>query len=120
MRMTGYNYKINYNGSSKVIKRIVDKLNHWAEAMLGTTHDTAYYGDLGQIAYEHSQTTGNPHNLTLDDLGLQDVPREIAMIMEAIDGGSDDQWVDHDENQFVDHDGNELVFHADAQLLGWH
>lgn len=34
MRMAGYNYKINYNGSSKVIKRIVDKLNNWTSAML--------------------------------------------------------------------------------------
>ena len=118
MRMAGYNYKIIYNGSSKVIKRIVDKLNNWTSAMLGTTHDTAYYGDLGQTAYEHSQTTGNPHGLTLDDLGIENIPRQIASMGEAI--GSIDYWQDHDETQFVDHDGDELVFHTEAQLLGWH
>ena len=116
--MTGYNYKINYKGSSKVIKRIVDRLNHWADTMLGTTHDTAFYGDLGQTAYEHSQTTGNPHGLTLDDLDLGDIPRQMLLVQEAI--GSIDNSGDHDEVLFVDHDGNELVFSSASQLLGWH
>ena len=31
MRMAGYNYQINYKGTSKVIKRIVDRLNHLME-----------------------------------------------------------------------------------------
>ena len=30
---------------------------------LGDTTTTAYYGDKGKIAYNHSQATGNPHNL---------------------------------------------------------
>ena len=119
MRMAGYNYQINYKGSSKVIKRIVDRLNHLVDTMLGTTHDTAFYGDLGQIAYEHSQTTGNPHGLTLDDLDIGDIKKQIAAIDEAI-GVSVDNWQDHDGVQFVDHDGDELVFHTEAQLLGWH
>jgi hypothetical protein len=36
---------------------------------LGTTSETAFRGDLGQIAYNHSQSTGNPHGLTLADIG---------------------------------------------------
>lgn len=41
---------------------------------LGTTSTTAFQGDLGDIAYQHSQvTTGNPHNVTKGDVGLSDV-----------------------------------------------
>lgn len=36
---------------------------------LGETSSTAFRGDLGKVAYEHSQATGNPHNLTASDLG---------------------------------------------------
>lgn len=31
---------------------------------LGETADTAYRGDRGKTAYDHSQATGNPHNTT--------------------------------------------------------
>ena len=31
---------------------------------LGETSTTAYRGDRGKIAYDHSQTTGNPHGTT--------------------------------------------------------
>lgn len=38
---------------------------------LGVTHDTAYYGDLGQSAYEHTLVvTGNPHQVTKAEVGL--------------------------------------------------
>jgi hypothetical protein len=38
---------------------------------LGETSSTAYRGDRGKIAYDHSQqTSGNPHNLTRLDLSL--------------------------------------------------
>ena len=37
---------------------------------LGTTSATAYRGDYGDIAYRHSQTTGNPHKTTAADIGL--------------------------------------------------
>lgn len=37
---------------------------------LGTTSSTAYRGDYGQIAYNHSQiTNGNPHGTTYDETG---------------------------------------------------
>lgn len=41
---------------------------------LGETSSTAYRGDRGKIAYDHSQTTGNAHNMTKTDIGLGNVP----------------------------------------------
>lgn len=35
-----------------------------ASLALGETSSTAYRGDLGKAAYDHSQTTGNPHGTT--------------------------------------------------------
>lgn len=40
-----------------------------ASLALGTTDSTAYRGDYGDIAYKHSQATGNVHNLTASDIG---------------------------------------------------
>lgn len=36
---------------------------------LGTTSSTAFAGDKGQTAYDHSQSTGNPHDTTAEDIG---------------------------------------------------
>lgn len=42
---------------------------------LGETSSTAYRGDRGKAAYDHSLvTSGNPHNVTKADVGLGDVP----------------------------------------------
>lgn len=40
---------------------------------LGTTSSTAYRGDRGATAYTHSQTTGNPHGTTKNNIGLGNV-----------------------------------------------
>ena len=40
---------------------------------LGETSSTAYRGDRGKIAYDHSQATGNPHGTTKADVGLGNV-----------------------------------------------
>lgn len=40
---------------------------------LGETSGTAYRGDRGKTAYDHSQATGNPHNVTKSDIGLANV-----------------------------------------------
>ena len=45
---------------------------------LGETSSTAYRGDRGKIAYDHSQTTGNPHGTTKGDIGLGNVPNADA------------------------------------------
>ena len=40
---------------------------------LGETSETAYRGDRGKTAYDHSQiTSGNPHGTTAADVGAQD------------------------------------------------
>lgn len=42
-----------------------------ASLALGETSATAYRGDRGKIAYDHSQiVTGNPHNVTKAEVGL--------------------------------------------------
>jgi len=40
---------------------------------LGETLNTAYRGDRGKKAYDHSQTSGNPHSTTKADIGLGNV-----------------------------------------------
>ena len=46
---------------------------------LGTTSSTAFRGDYGQIAYEHSlKTEGNPHNVTKADIGLGKVENKTS------------------------------------------
>lgn len=41
---------------------------------LGETSSSAYRGDRGKTAYDHSQlTSGNPHNVTKTDVGLANV-----------------------------------------------
>lgn len=44
-----------------------------ASLALGETSSTAYRGDRGKTAYDHSQTTGNPHGTTKSDVGLPNV-----------------------------------------------
>lgn len=38
---------------------------------LGETSSTAYRGDRGKTAYDHSQTTGNPHGTTAAEVGAR-------------------------------------------------
>ena len=111
-------FTIIYNGKSKVIKRIVEKINTLPG--LGRTHDTAFYGDLGQEAYEHSQIqSGNPHNVTLEELGIQNIENQLAMILDTI--GSYDYWICQETDEhFIDHDGDELILIAGSNLLMWH
>ena len=40
---------------------------------LGENANSAYRGDRGKIAYDHSQATGNAHNMTKADIGLGNV-----------------------------------------------
>ena len=44
-----------------------------ASLVLGETSATAYRGDRGKVAYDHSLETGNPHSLTTADLSLENV-----------------------------------------------
>ena len=40
---------------------------------LGETASTAYRGDRGKAAYDHSQTTGNPHGTTAEQVGASPI-----------------------------------------------
>ena len=45
-----------------------------SDIALGETSSTAYRGDRGKTAYDHSQvTSGNPHNVTKSEVGLGNV-----------------------------------------------
>lgn len=61
-----------------------------AHLTLGNTPSTAYRGDRGLIAYNHSTiTTGNPHGVTASDVGLGQVENyPIATEAEAKAGSS--------------------------------
>lgn len=48
---------------------------------LGETSSTAYRGDRGKIAYDHSQvTSGNPHNVTKSEVGLGNVTNDKQIV----------------------------------------
>lgn len=54
---------------------------------LGETDSTAYRGDRGKAAYDHSQrTSGNPHNVTKSDVGLGNVGNFKAVSTAASQG----------------------------------
>lgn len=55
--------------SNALAKAWQDHINS-AHLSLGETISTAYRGDRGKIAYEHSISTGNPHNTTHAQLSL--------------------------------------------------
>ena len=116
--------KIYYEGESKALKRVAELLNRKPET--GEGHEDAYYGDYSKEAYEHSQLkSGNPHNVTLADLGLEGILDKINAIMLAI--GMTRSWITHKEETIVDHDGVVIWFHgagteeaADRNYLIWH
>lgn len=65
----GTYYNKQYRWSGSVYAEISSSL------ALGETASTAFRGDLGKVAYEHSQiTAGNPHGTTAEDVGA--VPTE--------------------------------------------
>ena len=54
---------------------------------LGETEDTAYRGDRGKTAYDHSQTTGNPHGTTAAEVGAMTEASGDARYIK-LDGGA--------------------------------
>lgn len=61
-----------------------------ASLALGETSSTAYRGDKGKTAYDHSQlTSGNPHNVTKSDVGLSNVGNFKAVSTVASQGLTD-------------------------------
>jgi hypothetical protein len=55
-----------YRWSGSVYAEISESL------ALGETSSTAYRGDRGKAAYDHSQTTGNPHGTTASQVMMSD------------------------------------------------
>lgn len=51
--------------------------------VLGETDSTAYRGDRGKTAYDHSQTTGNPHATTYSDVGADQAGAAAAAYQQA-------------------------------------
>lgn len=71
-------------GASNVIYLALDtnKVYRWSGTQytvvsetiaLGETSSTAFRGDLGKIAYQHVSQTGNPHNTSAAEVGLDNV-----------------------------------------------
>ena len=116
------NFRIHYTGSSKILIKICEKLN--SVPILGTNHEDAYFGDRGEAAYQHSlKTSGNPHHVSLEDLGIELLPNQIQMMLDAI--GALDSWISHDRTDgettyFIDHEGDYLVLVSASNLLAWH
>ena len=61
-----------------------------ASLALGETSTTAYRGDRGKTAYDHSQlTSGNPHSTTKVDVGLGNVDDTAQVAKATIDAKGD-------------------------------
>lgn len=120
-----------YNGESKVIKRICDILNTMIRDVevngesvidedgiaqievleLGEDEENAYPGNLGKEAHDHSLLrSGNPHNVTAEEIGLGNVIDQINAIMQSL--GLSWGWITHSNEQMIDHDGNRIIFHG--------
>lgn len=63
------------------------QMSNVGSIILGETSDTAYRGDRGKAAYDHSQiTTGNPHNVTKSDIGLSNVTNVAQAASDHVHG----------------------------------
>ena len=82
-----YGLSIDGNTLSIVSGGGSSSVNLPAGLQLGETSSTAYRGDRGKTAYDHSQlTSGNPHNVTKTDVGLGNVGNFKAVSTEANQG----------------------------------
>lgn len=115
--------KIHFEGENKTLRRMAELLNRKPE--IGEGHEDAYHGDLSKEAYEHSQLrSGNPHNVTLADLGLDGILDKINAIMLAI--GMTRSWITHNSETITDHEGVAIWFHGaggdedEHNYLLWH
>ena len=57
-----------------IVNTVLREVMFDVASILGETSTTAYRGDRGKIAYDHSQITGNPHGTTKANVGLGNVP----------------------------------------------
>lgn len=115
--------KIHFEGENKTLRRMAELLNRKPE--IGEGHEDAYHGDLSKEAYDHSQLrSGNPHRVTLADLGIDGILDKIDAIILAI--GMESSWITHRAEIISDHDGDEIRFHGvgreqnEHNYLLWH
>ena len=86
----------NANDSKVSAKDYMDAAKYYAEKaeeayrkmgeeflVLGNTATTAHRGDHGSAAYQHSLTTGNPHNTTYSDVGADQSGAAAAAYQQA-------------------------------------
>lgn len=69
------------------------QLPEYVTLQLGITSTSAYYGDKGKVAYDHSQTTGNPHGVTKTDVGLNNVVNTDTTTTANITDSNDRRFV---------------------------
>lgn len=69
---------------------------------LGETEVTAYRGDRGKIAYDHSQTIGNPHNVAKADVGLGNVQNVDTTTTENISDSLNKRFLTDVEKALLD------------------
>ena len=77
-----------------------------SDLALGETSSTAYRGDRGKIAYDHSQvTSGNPHNVTKAEVGLGNVANlnQFEGTLEEWEALTTEQKIAYDEYK-IDND----------------
>lgn len=83
---TGLTYYVEGQGSSAVCKSIMP--------VLGESSTTAYAGDKGKVAYDHSQSSDNPHGVTKSNVALGNVDNfATASQAQAEDGESDSTFM---------------------------
>jgi hypothetical protein len=70
---------------------------------LGETSSSAYRGDRGKTAYDHSQlTSGNPHNVTKTDVGLANVVNSDTTTTSNITDSSNKRFVTDSQLTAID------------------
>ena len=100
--------RIEYTGSNKVIKALCEAVNHLIDKDYETNE-----------AYAHAQlTSGNPHHVTAEELGLGTIQDQINAIMEAL--GTKGDWQSKDGDYITDHQGERIQFHTVARILEYH
>lgn len=89
-----------YNPATK--KYVDDKALEAGSLVLGETSTTAYRGDRGKSAYDHSQSGGNPHGVDAADVGLgsvdntSDAAKPVSTAQQAALNGKADATHNHD------------------------
>lgn len=101
--------RIEYTGSNKVIKALCKAVNHII--------DKDYKIDG---AYNHAQiTSGNPHRVSLEDLGIARLPSQVDSLMKAF--GTLTPWTEHSVGaELTTHTGETIYFQTTSRVLEYH